>query len=63
MEIVHGGTEAGIFLSNHSAVTHIHLTGSGKTYDAVVWGKQPKVCRSGVAARMVKTVAADRFVA
>ena len=44
VEIVHGGAEAGIFLSNHAAITHIHLTGSGKTYDAVVWGKQPKVC-------------------
>ena len=43
VEIVHGGTEEGIFLCNHKAVTHIHLTGSTKTYDAVMWGKQPKV--------------------
>jgi acyl-CoA reductase-like NAD-dependent aldehyde dehydrogenase len=36
--IVHGGAEVGIHLCNHPRVKSIHITGSDKTYDAIVWG-------------------------
>ena len=36
--IVHGGAEQGIHLCNHPDVATIHITGSDKTYDAIVWG-------------------------
>ena len=46
LHIVHGGPHQGAFLGKHRLVTHIHLTGSGRTHDAIVWGSTPKV-RSG----------------
>ncbi len=36
--IVHGGAEVGIHLCNHDDVGTIHITGSDRTYDAIVWG-------------------------
>ncbi len=36
--LVHGGAEVGIHLCNHPDVANIHITGSDKTYDAIVWG-------------------------
>lgn len=45
VEIVYGGAKEGAFLTNHPSIKSIHLTGSSATYDAVVWGNKPKVCR------------------
>lgn len=42
-EVVYGGAEVGTFLTHHPTIESIHLTGSAATFDAVVWGKQPKV--------------------
>jgi acyl-CoA reductase-like NAD-dependent aldehyde dehydrogenase len=39
--IVHGAAEVGIHLCNHELVDNIHITGSDKTYDAIVWGGDP----------------------
>ena len=36
--IVYGGAEEGAYLAHHAGVDEIHLTGSDKTYDAIVWG-------------------------
>ncbi len=36
--IVHGGGEAGALLANHPSVDTLHVTGSDRTYDAIVWG-------------------------
>ena len=41
--MVYGGAEVGTFLTHHHTIESIHLTGSAATFDAVVWGKQPKV--------------------
>lgn len=40
---VYGGTEQGKLLCNHKLIDRIHLTGSAKTYDAIVWDGKPKV--------------------
>jgi aldehyde dehydrogenase (NAD(P)+) len=36
--IVYGGVDAGRALLGSSAVSHVHLTGSIETHDAIVWG-------------------------
>lgn len=36
--VVYGGAEEGGFLVNHKAVDEIHITGSDKTHDFMVWG-------------------------
>jgi len=41
LAIVHGGQEAGEYLCADPRVDTIHLTGSDRTYDAIVWGADP----------------------
>ena len=36
--VVYGGAEEGVYLAAHAGVDEIHLTGSDRTYDAIVWG-------------------------
>jgi acyl-CoA reductase-like NAD-dependent aldehyde dehydrogenase len=36
--LVYGGAEVGSYLCNHPGVDEIHITGSDKTYEAIVWG-------------------------
>ena len=38
LQVTYGGAEEGAHLVNHPAVDEIHITGSDKTYDAMVWG-------------------------
>jgi aldehyde dehydrogenase (NAD(P)+) len=38
LAIVYGGAEAGAYLCEHPDVDEIHITGSDKTHDAIVWG-------------------------
>jgi acyl-CoA reductase-like NAD-dependent aldehyde dehydrogenase len=38
LRIVYGGAAEGEFLCHHSAVDEIHITGSDKTHDAIVFG-------------------------
>ncbi|MHB8220221.1 MAG: aldehyde dehydrogenase family protein [Acidimicrobiales bacterium] len=38
LRIVRGGAEAGAYLTNHPKVDDVHITGSDKTHDAVVFG-------------------------
>ena len=38
LRVVYGGAEVGDYLCNHEHVDTIHITGSDKTYDAIVWG-------------------------
>lgn len=41
LAIVYGGRELGERLVEHPAVEAIHLTGSDRTHDAIVWGTDP----------------------
>jgi acyl-CoA reductase-like NAD-dependent aldehyde dehydrogenase len=44
---VYGGrADNGDYLVHHPAVGGIHLTGSGATYDAVMWGRDPAAAKS-----------------
>jgi acyl-CoA reductase-like NAD-dependent aldehyde dehydrogenase len=38
LAIVYGGGEIGAHLANHPEVDTLHVTGSDRTYDAIVWG-------------------------
>jgi hypothetical protein len=38
LAIVYGGADVGAYLSNHSLVEELHMTGSDKTYEAIVFG-------------------------
>ncbi len=42
LAIVHGGGEVGAHLASHPKVDTLHVTGSDRTYDAIVWGADPK---------------------
>lgn len=42
LEIVHGGAEVGQHLTNHPKVSSIHITGSDRTHDVIVWGADPE---------------------
>jgi aldehyde dehydrogenase (NAD(P)+) len=36
--IAYGGAEEGGYLANHPGIDEVHLTGSDRTYDMIVWG-------------------------
>lgn len=38
LAVVYGGGEVGAYLCQHDAVDDIHITGSDKTHDLIVWG-------------------------
>src|SRR5665213_699292 len=38
LRIVSGGAQVGSYLTNHDLITDIHVTGSDKTHDAIVFG-------------------------
>jgi hypothetical protein len=42
LKVVYGGAEVGKYLCSHPAVEEIHITGSDKTHDAIVFGGGPE---------------------
>lgn len=38
LRVVYGGAEAGAYLVQHEGIDDIHITGSDKTHDVIVWG-------------------------
>jgi acyl-CoA reductase-like NAD-dependent aldehyde dehydrogenase len=38
LQVLYGGAEEGSYLCNHSSVDNVHLTGSERTFDAIVFG-------------------------
>lgn len=38
LRIVYGGAEAGAYLCDHAEIDDIHITGSDRTHDLIVWG-------------------------
>ncbi len=41
LTVVYGGAEEGAYLAAHPGIDEIHITGSDKTHDAMVWGLGP----------------------
>jgi acyl-CoA reductase-like NAD-dependent aldehyde dehydrogenase len=42
LRVVYGGATEGAYLCNHSGVDEIHITGSDKTFNAIVFGPGPE---------------------
>ena len=42
LRVVTGGARVGAYLTNHAGVSDIHVTGSDKTHDAIVFGVGPE---------------------
>jgi acyl-CoA reductase-like NAD-dependent aldehyde dehydrogenase len=38
LAVVYGGAEEGRYLVNHDGIDEVHITGSNRTHDAIVWG-------------------------
>ncbi|MFN2463833.1 MAG: aldehyde dehydrogenase family protein [Candidatus Dormibacteria bacterium] len=41
LAMTYGGPDVGQYLTNHDGVEEIHMTGSDRTHDAIVWGVGP----------------------
>ena len=41
LAVVYGGADVGAHLANHPRIETLHVTGSNRTYDAIVWGGDP----------------------
>lgn len=41
-EVVYGGGDVGKHLTDHPLVDTIHITGSDRTHDAIIWGSTPE---------------------
>lgn len=39
VRVVQGGAAEGEYLCNHDGISHVHITGSIVTHDAIVWGR------------------------
>lgn len=50
LTIVYGGAEVGAHLADHPKIDTLHVTGSDRTYDAIVWGTDPEEQRRRKAA-------------
>ncbi|MFA9446523.1 aldehyde dehydrogenase family protein [Egicoccus sp. AB-alg6-2] len=61
LRIVYGGQEVGEYLTTHDAVDTIHVTGSDKTYEAIVFGTGEEGARRKAAGepRSTKPVTAE----
>ncbi len=61
LAIVEGGAAVGQFLTGHPRIDEVHITGSDKTYDAVVFGTGPEGARRKAAddPALVKPVTAE----
>lgn len=42
LAVVYGGAEVGAHLATHDQIDTLHVTGSDRTYDAIVWGSDPE---------------------
>jgi hypothetical protein len=42
MAVVYGGADVGAYCAGHAEVDTLHVTGSDRTYDAIVWGSDPE---------------------
>lgn len=54
-KIVYGGAEEGAFLCRHPGVDEIHITGSDRTYDAIVFGTGEEGRRNKAERRRILT--------
>lgn len=60
--IVYGGADVGKHLTDHPLVDTIHITGSDKTHDAILWGRTPEeqaTNKKNMTPRIRKTITSE----
>lgn len=55
LRVVYGGAEEGAYLCEHAGIEEIHITGSDKTFDAIVFGTREEGARRKAENRPVLT--------
>ena len=55
LRIVYGGAKEGAYLCEHAGVDEIHITGSDKTHDAIVFGVGPEGQKNKAADKPINT--------
>lgn len=45
LRIVEGAAQVGGYLAHHDRISHVHITGSAQTHDAIVWGTGEEATR------------------
>ena len=45
LRIVQGGGDVGAYLAQHDGISHVHITGSAATHNAIVWGSGADAAR------------------
>jgi acyl-CoA reductase-like NAD-dependent aldehyde dehydrogenase len=46
VRVVNGGPDTGGYLAGHDGISHVHITGSARTHDAIVWGTGAEATRN-----------------
>ena len=54
LRIVYGGAAVGAHAANHPKIDTLHVTGSDRTYDAIVWGADPEERKRNKASKQKK---------
>jgi acyl-CoA reductase-like NAD-dependent aldehyde dehydrogenase len=49
LRIVNGGAEVGGYRADHAGIDHVHIPGSARTHDAIVWGVGEEAARNRAA--------------
>jgi acyl-CoA reductase-like NAD-dependent aldehyde dehydrogenase len=45
LKVVYGGSDVGVYLCNHPTVDEIHVTGSDKSFEAILFGHGPEATK------------------
>jgi acyl-CoA reductase-like NAD-dependent aldehyde dehydrogenase len=62
LQIVYGGAEVGEYLCQHPQIETIHITGSHRTHDAIVWGAtamEQQECKAANYPRITKPITSE----
>jgi acyl-CoA reductase-like NAD-dependent aldehyde dehydrogenase len=62
LQIVYGGAEVGAYLCQHPQIETIHITGSHRTHDAIVWGAtaiEQQECKAANYPRITKPITSE----
>ncbi|MCL2543725.1 MAG: aldehyde dehydrogenase family protein [Nocardioidaceae bacterium] len=61
LRVVNGGAAVGGYLADHADVVHVHITGSGMTHDAIVWGvgEEAAARRASGSPRLAKPITSE----
>lgn len=61
LRVVNGGAEVGTYLVNHEGINHVHITGSARTHDAIVWGvgKEAEKNRAAGTPKITKEITSE----